>query len=304
MTSPRFSALTLDLSRLPSPNAILGIDYDAIVAARIASLAARLTAAGIPFDTGMLRSEPSYYLQQEDAYRELIDLNAINDAVRAVMVAFAAGSDLDHLAAFYGLTRATLVPATGGAAAVLEADADFRVRVLMAPEAFAAAGSVGGYTFFALTADPANVRYADVWSPAAGEVMVAIQSRAASGVAPQSVVDTVHAYLHRDDIRPLTDVITVRAVEVLTYTIDVTCLILPGPDPAAVMAQVEASLLRMAGTRFAPTRDVPLSAVIAAATVGPVDKVIVHSPTTDLARARGQSARCIAINVKVEAYDG
>src|SRR5690606_24987794 len=117
---------------------------------------------------------PGIILQQADAYRELLAYAAINDAVRSVMIAFAVGADLDHMAAYYGVTRRIITPAAGSTAAVLESDAEFRRRALFAPEAMAAAGPHGAYVLHALTADP-RVLNVDVWSPDPGKVTVAVQ---------------------------------------------------------------------------------------------------------------------------------
>src|SRR5690606_10342748 len=116
----RFSADTLDLSRFPAPLAIRGIDYEALLAARKTALVAAYQERGIAYDVERLESDRAIILEETDAYRELLAYAAINDAVRACMVAFAVGSDLDHLAAFYGISRRVITAATDTAAAVME----------------------------------------------------------------------------------------------------------------------------------------------------------------------------------------
>lgn len=285
----RFSATNLDLSRLPPPQAIRGLDLEAILEERKTRLVALFEAAGIGYDVEALESDPAIILQQADAYREMLTLAAINDAVRAVMVAFAVGADLDQLAASYGVARFED-----------EADADFRRRVLLAPEAFAAAGPLGAYAFHALSAHP-SVRNVDVWSPEPGLIEIAVQVREGDGAAPESVLNAVRARVRDDMVKPLTDGVSVRSVEVVPYAIAVKVFILPGPDPATVQANVAASLDAMAAARNTPSRDVPLSAVIAAAQVGAAERVVVIAPAADVAMARGQVALRTGISVSVEA---
>lgn len=299
----RFSAITLDLSRFPAPVAIRGIDFEAILAERRARLVTLMAQYGIAYDVDGLETDPAMIVEQADTWRELLVLAAINDAVRSVLVAFATGSDLDHLAAFHGLTRRVIAPADGTTPAVMEDDAELRRRALLAPEAFATAGTHGGYVFHALTADP-RVLNVDVWTPAPGHVRVAIQSRDGNGDADEDTVEAVRAHLHRDDIKPLTDVVSVSSVELVDYPIDVTVYIQPGPDPVAVRDAVLESLAAMAAARRIPGRDVPVSAVIAAASVGPVDRVVVSDPVADIIIGNGGLAVCTGIGVTVATHDG
>lgn len=299
----RFSAVTLDLSRFPAPLAIRGIDYETVLAERKARLVALMAQHGIAYDVEGLETDPAIIVEETDAWRELLVLAAINDAVRSVLVAFATGSDLDHLAAFYGMTRRVITPATDDMPAVMESDAEMRRRALLAPEAFATAGTHGGYVFHALSADP-GVLNADVWSPAPGHVRVAIQGRNGAGVADEATVEAVRAHLLADDIRPLTDVIAVSSVETHDYTIALTIFIQPGPDPAAVKDGAIASLTAMVAARRIPGRDVPVSAIIAAATIGPVDRVVVTEPAGDVVMDHGELAVCTGITVEVDHHAG
>ena len=299
----RFSAVTLDLSRFPAPLAIRGIDYEKILAERKTRLVTLFDAAGIAYDVAALETDPAIIVEETDAYRELLAYAAINDAVRACMVAFAIGADLDHLGALYGVARLVTTSPTGSTAAIMESDALFRRRVLLSPEAFGAAGPLGAYAYHALSADP-RVLNVDPWSPAPGEVTVAVQSIEGEGEAAADLVEAVRARLHRDAIKPLTDVVNVRSVENFDYTINVECFILPGPDPLAVKEAVEESLAKMASARRTPSRDVPRSAVTAAAHIDPVDRVAVSAPASDVAMGYGEVGICTAINVTVTVHDG
>lgn len=291
-TANRFSAVSLDLSRLAAPVAIRGMDYETILADRLTRLKAIFDAAGIDYNADSLESDPVAKLQETDAYRELITIGAINDSVRSVMIAFAVGSDLDQLGAFYATARLSG-----------ESDADYRRRVLLAPEAFSAAGTVGAYTYHALASSP-DVRHVDVWSPAAGQVVVAVQSKIGSGRASDELVETVRSYLSREDIKPLTDVLNVRSCSIIDFSIDLTAYVIRGPAPDAVKAQITDAINAMVLSRKTPARDVPISAILAAAHVGAVDKVVVKTPVADVATGSGEVANLLAVNVKVVEYDG
>ena len=299
----RFSSSTLDLSRFPPPLAIRGLDYEGILSARLEALQARFDAADIEVNALGLETEPAVIIEQSDAYRELLALSAVNDAVRGTMIAFATGTDLEHLAAFYGVVRRVITEASGSALAVMEADGELRRRTLLAPEAFSSAGAPGGYVFHALGADP-RVLNVDVWSPMPGHVNVAVQSREGDGAAPEDLLEAVRAHLSREDIKPLTDILSVRSVVNVPYDVVGTGYVLPGPDALAVRDQAIAAIEAMAAQRRTPSRDLPRSAVFEAASVGAMDKVILSSPAVDIARAYGEVAVLNSVDFGVVSYDG
>ena len=132
-TSSQFTAVNLDA--LPQPDAVEQISFDDIRAAMLSDLAAR--------DADLVDlppSDPIVKVIDVAAYRETLMRQRANDAVRAVMLAYASGADLENLAAFYGVSRQTD-----------ESDADLRRRVQLAPEALSTAGSLGSYLYHALT---------------------------------------------------------------------------------------------------------------------------------------------------------
>jgi phage-related baseplate assembly protein len=91
----------IDLSKLPPPELIEELDYEAILAEMRNKLRELL-----PEWTGYeLESDPANKVLEVAAYREMLLRQRVNEAARGVMVAFATGSDLDHLAAFYPETR-------------------------------------------------------------------------------------------------------------------------------------------------------------------------------------------------------
>ena len=129
---------TIDLSQLPAPDVVEVLDYETLLAERKATLISLYPAeqqAAIA-RTLALESEPIVKLLQENAYREIILRQRVNEAAQANMVAYASGGDLDQLGANNGVPRLTLTPADNTTIpptpAVMESDDDFRLRVASA----------------------------------------------------------------------------------------------------------------------------------------------------------------------------
>lgn len=305
------AAVTLDPSRFPKPLALAVLDYEAIMAERKPRLVALFNAMGVSYDVDMLDSDPAMKQQQSDAYRELLVMARINDAVRAVMVLFAQGADLDNLGVFYRTFRRTIVPASDTTPAVMEDDDEFRRRILLAPEAFTTGGAAGAYVYHALSSDP-RVLNVDVWTPyqGSGQVIIAIQSREGDGGASPELVEAVRGYMHRrgpngwPNIKPLTTDLRVRSIVNVPYRIVAQGYVMHGPDPAETRTLALASLAGMAASRRTPARDVPLSAIHAAGMVGAMDRLTLVSPVADIARGQGEVALCTGIDLRVSSHDG
>ncbi len=216
------SVTPIDLSQLPSPDIVETLDYETLLAARKARLVSLYPAAEQAeiAATLALESEPLVKLLQENAYREIVLRQRVNDAARAVMLAYAVGTDLDHLAALFGIRRLTISPADPAhdLAAVMESDADLRARTQLAPQSFSVAGPEGAYVSHARNAD-GRVLDASAVSPAPCEVLVTVLARDGDGTAAPALIDAVAAALQADDVRPLTDKVTVRGAEILRYQV-------------------------------------------------------------------------------------
>jgi len=94
------------------------------------------------------------------------------------MLAYALGSDLDHLGALLGVKRRLLDPGDPSKQqpALYESDENFRRRITLAPESFSVAGPECAYIYHALGAH-ADVLDTSVSSPAPGQIQVYILSR-------------------------------------------------------------------------------------------------------------------------------
>ncbi|MBI0956628.1 hypothetical protein HCI37_14415 [Escherichia coli] len=178
-----------------------------------------------------LESEPVTKLLQENAYRELLLRQRINEAAQAVMVAYAIGGDLDQLAANYNVKRLTVTPADNDAvppvAAVMESDEALRLRVPAAFEGLSVAGPTAAYEFHARSAD-GRVADASATSPAPAEVVLTVLSREGDGTAEKDLLDVVEKALNSENVRPVADRLTVRSAEIIPYRVEATIFLYPG----------------------------------------------------------------------------
>lgn len=285
---------TIELSRLPAPAVIDPLDFEALFGAFRSAFEGLLP----EYDVGSLETDPAMIAGQAFGYERLLDRARVNDAARSVMLAFATGTDLDQLAAFYAVERAVLVPATNTMAAVMEGDARFRTRVQLAPEALNTAGTRGSYIFHAFAADP-SITDVGLMVPAPGEVHAIIMAGATGDPAP-AVVDRVRARLTRDDIKPLTDAVTVRPVEMVSFSVSATLEIARGPDPTLIAQLAEASLRAYCASRQRVGAFVGVSGLHAALSVPGVQRVRLMQWTQDLTVGPSQAPRLDAIDLSTE----
>ncbi len=156
----------LDLSRLPPPDVVDPIDYEALLAAATADLKARW-----PGFTAAVESDPAYKVLGTFAYHGMLLRQRINDASRRVMPAYAAGADLEHMAALYGVGRQSG-----------EGDERLRRRMIGALAGASTAGPAAAYRSLALAASPL-IADAHAASPEPGQVTVTVLPTEAADAA-------------------------------------------------------------------------------------------------------------------------
>lgn len=289
---------TIDLSRLPAPNVVEVIDFETIFAERKAAFIALYPADQQESiaNTLELNSEPIAITLQENAYREVVWRQRVNDAARAVMLAFSKGADLDQLAANFKVERLTITPADDTTPAVLESDASLRERTQIAYEGLSVAGPRNAYIKHARDAD-GRVADASAISPAPCEAVVTVLAVAGDGAAPDDLLDVVRAALNDEDVRPLGDRLTVQGATIVPYTIRATIYLDQGPEAEPVMqaAHDRADAYRNAQRRLG--RDVNRSAIIAALHAEGVKKAVLDEPAADIAIDDTQAAYCTVIEI-------
>ena len=98
---------TLDLSRLPAPIVLEPLDFETLYQEALTDFRALMGKNW----SAPLESEPVVKLLEKRAYDKMMERARINDAAKALLLAFARGSDVDHLAANYNVKRLTVVEA-------------------------------------------------------------------------------------------------------------------------------------------------------------------------------------------------
>ena len=285
----------VDLSRLPAPAVIEELDYDTIYGSMLAQLRAL-----IPTFDAAVESDPAVKLLQVAAYREMLLRQRVNDAARAVMPAFAMGSDLDHLAALFGVARLLVTPADElkGVAAVYETDADLRRRMTLAPEGYSVAGPEGAYIFHALSSSP-DVLDASATSTTPGNVLVTVLARGANGAAGAGLVSSVAAYLSADTRRPMTDNVTVQSATIEPFAVEADITTFAGPDAAIVVATARANLEGLLERTHRLGLDITRARIFAAlASPEGVQNVKLIQPAADIVLDRTQASWCSGVTIR------
>lgn len=306
-----------NLAGLPPPDALGAVDYEAMLAARIADLKARLTAAGLPDVAARLDSEaePLTIGQETDSHGEMLLRQRVNEAVLANMIAYATDANLDHLVATrFGISRLVVTPADPDAVppveAVMERDEDFRDRALLSMEAHSSAGPEGGYAYFALQAS-AEVHDVAVYGEEdeaeyiggdpvlAPEVLVTILGKEGV-VASSGLRATVLAALNQEEVRPVGDKVTVESATVETYAVVGVVRHAPGADPAPLLALAHAQVAAYAAARYRIGRIAQRLGIGAAMKVTDVEEIVLTLPAADVDPGSKGAAWCTSITLTAE----
>lgn len=249
-----------DLTQLPPPEVVETLDFETILQVHRADLLARYPEAAAVID---LESEPLNKLLQAHAYRELLYRQRVNEAARAHLLAFATGADLDHKAAFYGLTR------LAG-----ESDERLRARVQLRIKSLAGNGTREAYELTAMTASQ-NVRDARATQPFPGRVHLLLWCHDAAQA--EATLATVLAAINADDGRPLGVPVTVALAR--ARAINITAAIEREAGAPADLAQRLVVTLADALAAYARLgRDVPRSWITARLHTAQVAAVRFHDP--------------------------
>ncbi len=290
-----FSAI--DLTKLAAPDVVETLEFESILNEMLSDLQNR-----DPAFNALLESDPAMKILEVAAYREMLLRACINDASRAVMLTYAKGTDLENLSAFFGVTRQLVDP--GDAQAVppvpptYESDDRLRKRTQLSLEGHSTAGPVGSYIFHALAASP-EVKDVDVASPDPGKVVVTVLSADNIGVPSDELIGTVASKLNANDVRPLTDEVTVQKAQIIRYTIDAQLILYDGPDGEVVRQTAIKQVRRYVDQHHLLGNDITLSGLYAALHQEGVQRVILQNPNSDLVMDHDRAAWCDEINVVI-----
>lgn len=296
--------MAVDLSQLSTPDVIETLSFEAILAELKADLVGRFPDIE---DTIDLESEPTLKLLEIAAYRELQLRARYNDEARALLLAFAEATDLDHIGAtYYEEARLTVTPedtsTTPPTPAVMETDKDYRYRCSLKPESFSVAGPRDAFEYHARSAD-GQVKDASVTSPYGGTTLVYIISRTGNGAAAADLVATVQAALDVEATRPLSEEVIVAAGSITEYALDIGLILYPGASTELSIAAAEEALAAYAAGHHVLGGDIIKSAIDAAAHNSGVKEVIIRSPAVNVVCEKSHAPYCFDITVSVDGIE-
>lgn len=252
----------------------------------------------------LLPSDPVMKIFEACAYRELLLRQRINEAAKAVMVAYANGSDLDNLAALVPLSRKETADGK-------ESDDDFRRRVQLAPEGFSTAGPEGAYVFHALSVE--GVKDACPISPDPAEVELYILSDEpydpeddtdpknaedlsinppGKGLPSEALLEKIRKKFD-ENIRPFTEKLTVCRAVVKNYNVKAVLHVKPGPSEKDILEEAKQNLGAYIEKSYALGVSIARSGISAALHLDTVDRVEIIEPANDELNAGHEAAYCL-----------
>ena len=102
----------------------------------------------------------------------------------------------------------------------VESDESYYKRMRESLEGYSTAGAIGGYKYYAESCD-ARIADVSVTSPSAGRVNIKVLLK--DGELPdEAVLDIVESAVNADDVRPLTDLVSVQAASAVSYDVELT----------------------------------------------------------------------------------
>jgi phage-related baseplate assembly protein len=258
------------LASLPKPTIIEELDYEAIVATRKSALVSRFSDVGVPYDVAGLESDSGVVLTEEASYRETLLRARGNDIARARYRLYATGSDLDHLAEYYGVRR-------------MEGEADARLneRITLAQQG----GSVAGpEAYFSRLAMAASIRVAAVrtWREAVLPIIhVSVLSTDDAGLADAELLALVRAAVTADAVRPMSaGTIVVESAVRRLVPVTAALTLLPGTS-ASLLDTLSAALPTQWASVRAGGRDLTRDWIRAALMPAGVYGVALTAPMVD-----------------------
>ncbi|WP_432786955.1 hypothetical protein AAEX37_01016 [Oligella sp. MSHR50489EDL] len=293
----------IDLSLLPKPNFVEEIDYEQLLE-KNKSLFLSNVPADIKGDVARtldLESEPITILLQVLSYKEMYLRQRVNDAARATMLAFAEGSDLDHIGATSRVKRKLLQAADLAAnppiEEIQESDNAYRKRIQLSPESYTSAGPYSAYMFYALSADSA-IKDISITRPKPGDVAVYVMSHTETGKSTELTLSKVSQALNAESIRPLNDTVLVNNVSVVNYSIDAEIVFYADAYQDLVYQAAIENLEIYIKRNHLIGRDITRAGIIAALKVEGVQDVVINTPDKNIEVSPEEVAYCEGYEIK------
>lgn len=255
------------LAGLPEPEIIVPSDFEAILLAM-----QNYAVAQLPSIAGYvsLETEPANVVLQASGYREVMLRALINDSFRQTLLAKANGAALDHLAAFYDVTRV-----------LNETDDQLRLRTVLEISGRSTGGTVPRYTAKALGAS-VQVKSAIVWRDSTSPLIrVAILSTDVGGVAGPALIATVQAALDNPSVKMVNDTIVVQSAVTVTQNVVANVWLLSA-TPQSVFDGLDENLLASWTEETALGFDMTRAWLTARLMRSGIQRVEILTPTLDV----------------------
>jgi phage-related baseplate assembly protein len=277
---------------LPAPAIVEALDFEDVFARLRDDAVQAFSDAGVNYDVGNLETDPVVIVLQAAAASEVRLRARINEAARAQLLVYASGTDLDHLASFYGVTRV-----------VDETDAQLKERVYLAIAGRSPAGGRSWYEARAREADPrvkaALARRLDS-SPT---ITIAVQhvDPDADAAELEGLRSTVEAFLERSDVRVLSDKISVVVVSERLENIVANVYLVDGEAETA-FSTLEDDLRSAWEKEGSLGRDLTVSWIIAQLQKSGIYRVEVLQPVSDVVVKSAESIKLAQVQVNLVGY--
>lgn len=251
-----------------------------------------------------------------------------NARIKQMLAWWSEGSNLDARAADMGLERRVISEGDPNAFPVVppekESDADLRMRYYLAPHAPAAgsrlqyrrealtlgeratvvvdapkAGQVVVTYTFAEDAFAAQVKDANGRITGPGRVTVTVLGRDGDGTPSAGLLKATEVHFARDDVRPETDLVTVRAAEIIRYKIRAIVYIKSGPDSGLTHTAAVAAMAAYANAKHQLEGYVDPDWINSGLIVAGAERVNRLEPVAPIKCSSGQAPYCEAIEIEV-----
>lgn len=212
--------MSFNLSALPVPEVVETLDYEEILARKIAKLKELE-----PEWDSTLESDPALKVLQASAYSEMIERQRVNDAAKSVMLPWSTSSDLENLAALFKLKREVIVEenleVSPPIAQVLESDQSLSERCLLAWHSLSTAGPRKSYIFHARSAS-SQVKGANAYRIKGGQIALIVLAHSVDGSADEALLKIVSDAISDEEVRPLCSEAVVKSALIHEFKLQVT----------------------------------------------------------------------------------
>ena len=299
---------TVDFSQLPEPTLIQELDYESIFNERKEKFIALYPVAEQNQWRTILNreSDPVVKVLQENAYLELLYRNKCNADARSLLLAYAEGPDLDHLALTeYGLMRLIVTPADNSVVppspAIYESDDRLKERCLLQYDGMNTAGSSNAYKFFTLTADGRvdGVKvHSDTDKPYLLDIIIS-QVDSQNGEATQELIDIVQAALDPEHVRPVCDRPIVKSSIAKPYQITARLFVGKNAEDSLLLEAANIRIQNYIQKARKNGQSIRLSALYAALHVDGINRVVIDAPSADIEIDVSHHPHCTATSIKI-----